>query len=203
MYARLCRAIFRTAPVLSRVAGAEIAVEAASPIGGVLLRHPSPSWQAKGTSPIIGAVLPMISLIDQGAVACPLFHTSCSDHCVYAVQRDGEIAAIGLWYISSIPLNLSYLCNRLEVLVHPDVPDRDTLVYALAARVQMDAATTRTPVLTALVEPQDEAALVRAGFQAIGRQYGKFTWAREGERTYTASALSIVEWYGEIHHLNT
>lgn len=121
---------------------------------------------------------------------------------VYAAVRDGEVAAVGLWYASSVPLNLSFLCNRLEVLVRPDAPDRAALVRELALQAQRDAGAARAPMLTALVEPEDEAALCSAGFQATGRQYGKFTWAREGERAFTASAMAIVEWYGEMHRLD-
>src|SRR5262249_39439752 len=48
----------------------------------------------------------------------------CRQRHIFSARRDKALAGIALSYSSDVPMNLSFLCNRVEIFIHPESPDR-------------------------------------------------------------------------------
>lgn len=99
---------------------------------------------------------------------------------VVPAVRDGALAGFGLVFVSSVPMNFSFLCSRIELVIHPQTPDRPGVVRELARKALEAAACAGVPICPLLVEPQDAPAAATAGFAPTGRQYQTTVWGREG-----------------------
>jgi hypothetical protein len=104
-------------------------------------------------------------------------------------------------HLGSFPLNLSFLCNRVEIVLAPDAPERENIAHVLLIAAQNLFAEARIPFCTALVDAGELPAVVAAGFTATGRQYANFLWAKEDERGYPSSAIALGEWYSVLARL--
>jgi hypothetical protein len=113
--------------------------------------------------------------------------------------RDGALAGIALSHASGFPMNFSFLCGRVEILVHPEAPDRANVVRDLACAAMREAALCKEPVCALLVDPKDTPAAVAGGFNATGKQYSNFLWAREGEKGYKSTTIAFERWYARIN----
>jgi hypothetical protein len=114
---------------------------------------------------------------------------------VFGVRRDGVLAGVALCFSSSIPMNFSLLCNRVEMFVHPDAPDRANVVRALAhaarSKVELGGGWVR-PLLT---EPSDTPAVVEAGFAETGKRYSHAVWARETAEGWPSALRALDRLY--------
>jgi hypothetical protein len=100
---------------------------------------------------------------------------------VLGAWRDGALAGIALCHASGVPMNFSYLCRRVEILVHPEAPDRGSIVRELA-RASIGLVEGRgDPVCVLLIHESDAEDAVAGGFEATGRRYSRTIWARENE----------------------
>lgn len=111
---------------------------------------------------------------------------------VFTAYRDGALAGVALCHISAVPMNFSYLCQRTEILVHPDAPSRSDIVTALARASIADAAARGQRFAVTLIGPTDVEAALRAGYTATQKQYACFLWSRENEDG-APSALAGIE----------
>ena len=116
---------------------------------------------------------------------------------VYGVSRDGRLAGIVLCYHAGIPMNLSLLCSRAELLVHPEAPDRDGVVRDLCVCALTGAAKRGQPILTILADHVDAPAATQAGFIDSGRSYSSFFWRRDSGRGFAAAIIALAHWYSE------
>jgi hypothetical protein len=113
--------------------------------------------------------------------------------------RDGALAGIALCHVSGFPMNFSFLCGRVEILVHPEAPDRANVVRDLARAAIHGAALRKEAVCALLIEQEDAPAAVAGGFNATGKQYSNFLWAREREIGYQSTATAFERWYARIN----
>jgi hypothetical protein len=112
--------------------------------------------------------------------------------------RDGTVAGIALCYVSGFPMNFSSLCSRVEILVHPEAPDRANVVRDLARAAIREAALREEPVCALLIDGSDAQAAVTGGFNNTTRQYSSFLWARESAAGWPAIANALEQWYARI-----
>jgi hypothetical protein len=112
--------------------------------------------------------------------------------------RDGALAGVALCHVSGFPMNFSFLCGRVEILVHPHAPDRANVVRDLARAAILEAALRNEPICALLVEPADVPAAVAGGFSATGKQYSNLLWARENEQGWSSCAAAFERWYAKI-----
>lgn len=115
--------------------------------------------------------------------------------------REGRLAGLAVIYLGSFPLNLSFVCNRVEIVLAPDAPERESIARALLIAAQNIFAEAGLPFCTALVDTGDLPAAIGAGFTTTGRQYANFLWAKEDERGYPSSAIAVSEWYSVLARL--
>lgn len=120
---------------------------------------------------------------------------------VLGVVREERLAGLAVIHLGTFPLNLSFLCNRVEIVVAPDAPERNIIACALLVAAQNIFTEARLPFCTALVDAEEIPAAVAAGFTAKGRQYANFLWAKEDERGYPSSAIAVSEWYSVLSRL--
>jgi hypothetical protein len=114
---------------------------------------------------------------------------------IFGTFRDGVLGGAALAYSASVPMNFSLLCNRTELLIHPDAPDREQVVAELAHTARWAASARHQPLCPLLVDPADVPAALAVGFQATGKQYSNFLWARENQQGWPSSARAIHEMY--------
>ncbi len=100
---------------------------------------------------------------------------------VLGVVRDGALAGVACCYWTSVPMNFSFLCSRVELLVHPESPDRASVVRELARAAIHEAALRGDPLCTLVIDAADVPAAVAGGFEVSGKQYSSFFWGRENE----------------------
>ena len=112
--------------------------------------------------------------------------------------RDGALAGMALCYVSGFPMNFSFLCRRVEILMHPEAPDRANVVRDLARAAIREAAFRKEPMCALLIDAEDAQAAVAGGFNLTGKQYSNFLWAREGEKGYRSTAIAFERWYEKI-----
>lgn len=98
---------------------------------------------------------------------------------VLGYYRENALAGVALCFSCSVPANFSFLCSRVELLIHPDAGDRGTVVRALARASIREAAVRGDPVCAALVDPTDQADAIAGGYAATNKQYASFLWSRE------------------------
>ncbi len=103
----------------------------------------------------------------------------------WGAWEDGLLSALALRYYGS-PISSNLLCQRTEVLVHPDLDacSADRLVYALLRAVQA-AAEPSDYVLPLLVDSPRVGAAVQAGFEQTGHRYRHLLWRMESGRFKT------------------
>jgi hypothetical protein len=112
--------------------------------------------------------------------------------------RDGALAGVALCYASGFPMNFSLLCSRVEILVHPEAPDRAEVVRDLARAAFREAALRQEAVCTLLIDPEDAQAAVAGGFNNTGKQYRCFLWRRENEQGWPSCSAAFERWYARI-----
>jgi hypothetical protein len=112
--------------------------------------------------------------------------------------RDGALAAVAVCHVSGVPMNFSFLCGRVEILVHPHAPDRANVVRDLARVAIREAALREEPTCVLLIDPEDAPAAVAGGFKATGKQYSNLLWARENEQGWPSCAIAFERWYARI-----
>jgi hypothetical protein len=112
--------------------------------------------------------------------------------------RDGALAGIALCYASGFPMNFSFLCGRVEILVHPEAPDRASVVRDLARAAIREAALRKEPVCALLIDRSDARSAVAGGFNITGKQYSNFLWARESAEGWPSTATALERWYMRI-----
>jgi hypothetical protein len=117
---------------------------------------------------------------------------------VLGALRDGAVAGIALCHTSSFPINFSFLCSRVEILVHPEAPDRANVIGDLTSAAIREAALREEPVCALLVRPEDARAAIAGGFNTTGRQYSNFLWARENEQGWPSTVIAFERWYEKI-----
>ena len=117
---------------------------------------------------------------------------------ILGVTRDGALAGIALCYVTGFPVNFSFLCGRVEILVHPEAPDRAGVVRDLARAAIREATLRKVPVCALLIDPSDAQAAVAGGFDATGKQYSTFLWARESAEGWPSTAIAFERWYARI-----
>ena len=114
------------------------------------------------------------------------------------VTRDGALAGIALCHATRFPTNFSFLCGRVEILVHPEAPDRAGVVRDLARAAIREAALRQEPVCALLIDRADAQAAVDGGFNTTGKQYSNFLWARESAEGWPSTAIAFERWYTRI-----
>jgi hypothetical protein len=87
----------------------------------------------------------------------------------------------------------------VEILVHPEAPDRTNVVCDLAGAALCEAALRKQLFCALLIDPEDAPAAVAAGFNTTGKRYSDFLWAREGEKGYQSTAIAFERWYEKIN----
>jgi hypothetical protein len=117
---------------------------------------------------------------------------------VLGAMRDGALAGIALCNSSGFPMNFSFLCSRVEILVHPDAPDRACVVRDLARAAIREAELRKEPVCVLLIDRSDAHAALAGGFNTTGKQYSNFLWAREGAEGWPSTAIALQRWYTKI-----
>jgi hypothetical protein len=98
---------------------------------------------------------------------------------IVGARRHGELVGVALCHESSIPLNFSFLCGRVEILVPPQTPARAAVVRDLAGAALKCAALRNTPACALLIDPADAPAAGEGGFESTGKRYANVVWARE------------------------
>lgn len=114
---------------------------------------------------------------------------------ILGALRDGAVAGIALCYVSGFPMNFSSLCSRVEILMHPEAPDRANIVRDLARAAIREAALRKEPVCALLIDGSDAQAAIAGGFKSTSRQYSSFLWARESAEGWPAIANALERWY--------
>jgi hypothetical protein len=117
---------------------------------------------------------------------------------VLGFYRNNVLAGMACVYLGSFPLNLSFLCNRVELAVPPDAPDREDVIYALLRAAENLFAELGCPLCTALTQREDTVAALRSGFRSGGRSYNQFLWSCEQERGFASTAIACSSWYSSI-----
>ncbi len=117
---------------------------------------------------------------------------------VVGVRRDAVLAGVALCYASNIPMNFSLLCNRVEIHVRPDVPDRFTVIRDLAAASIRNAARRGQPISTLLIDANDVPAALAGGFETTGKQYASVIWARESAEGWPSILYSLDRMYSRV-----
>jgi hypothetical protein len=112
--------------------------------------------------------------------------------------RDGALAGVALCHVSGFPMNFSFLCSRVEILAHPEAPDRANIVSDLARAAIREAVIRNETVCALLIDPEDAQAAVAGGFKTTGKQYSNFLWARENEQGWPSCAMAFERWYERI-----
>jgi hypothetical protein len=115
------------------------------------------------------------------------------------VIRDGALAGIALCYATGLPINYSFLCGRVEILVHPEAPDRACVVRDLARAAIREAALRKEPVCALLIDRSDAQAAVAGGFHTTGKQYSNFLWARESAEGWPSTAMALERLYMRVN----
>jgi hypothetical protein len=111
---------------------------------------------------------------------------------VVGARRDGMLAGIAVRYTGTIPMNLNFLCQRVEILVHPDAPRRADVVRELAsAALSLAAGRAESPCIL-MLDPLDVPAAVTTGFVPTGTRYTNVIWARDSQHGWP-SILGAVE----------
>jgi hypothetical protein len=98
---------------------------------------------------------------------------------IVGARRHGELVGVALCHESSVPLNFSFLCGRVEILVPPQTAARAAVVCDLAGAALECAALRNAPACALLIDPADAPAAGEAGFEATGKRYANVVWARE------------------------
>jgi hypothetical protein len=117
---------------------------------------------------------------------------------LWGAFRDGALAGVALCHVSGIPMNFSFLCGRVEILVHPRAPDRANVVRDLASAAIREAALRKEPICALLVETADAPAAIAGGFNPTGKRYSNLLWARENEQGWHSCAAAFERWYARI-----
>ena len=118
------------------------------------------------------------------------------DRHAFGAFRDGRLVGVALCHITEFPLNFSFLCGRVELLLHPDAPDRSNVVRDLCRASIHDNHLRDKPMCALLVDADDASAAVDAGYTDSGKQYSNFISQREGERGFASTAIALSHWYG-------
>jgi hypothetical protein len=114
---------------------------------------------------------------------------------VLAFRRGDEVAGIAIVQTTSVPLNLSSLDSRTEIIVRAGVPDRSMVVAGLAAASIREAADHGVVTMTLLADDEDIPGAVSAGFRTTGRQYTTAIWSRVDERGWHTFHAAIDDMY--------
>lgn len=99
---------------------------------------------------------------------------------MWYVERHGRIAGLAVRRMTDVPLNLSLLDRRAEILVDPDAADRNVIVCTLAEALLADAAMRDEVIFPLLVEASDVDAAVAAGFDDTKTVYNDVLWQSSG-----------------------
>lgn len=99
---------------------------------------------------------------------------------IWYVEQGERIVAVAVRRVTDVPLNLSLLDRRAEILVHPDTPDRVAIVRDLAETMHSDASARGEHIFPLLVEPGDTEAASAAGFEDTGTIYNDVLWQSSG-----------------------
>jgi hypothetical protein len=124
------------------------------------------------------------------------------DRRIFGSFRDKALAGIALAYFTGFPMNFSSLCGRVEIIVHPNAPDRERIVSELSRATIHHAQSRGERLLPALVDPVDTPAVVTSGFTATGKQYSNFLWTREGARGFASTAIALSHCYGRVERIS-
>jgi hypothetical protein len=122
---------------------------------------------------------------------------------VLAIYRDGTLAGLALCHASSVPMNFSFLCGRTEILVHPAVEDRLAVITALARASIAEAAGRGEPLTALLIDPDDAAGALTAGYTDTQTQYSCFLWSRENSQGAPSALLGVERLYETATRLAT
>jgi hypothetical protein len=95
---------------------------------------------------------------------------------VWGAYREGELAGLAVRYWGS-PINSGLLCQRAEIIIHPDLDANSSaaVTRALARTVQQNVQPSDYLIPLLIDSPYAEAA-ADAGFQDTGRQYSHALW---------------------------
>ena len=124
------------------------------------------------------------------------------DRRIFGVFRDNALAGFACCYMTGVPMNFSSLCGRVEFVLHPNSPDRASVVSELARAAIHSAHSRGEQLLPALVDPSDSPAAASAGFTATDKQYSNFLWTREGARGFASTSIALSHWYGRIERIS-
>lgn len=100
---------------------------------------------------------------------------ACQQH-LWAVVRRGRIDGIAYRTRPSVPINLSLLDQRVEIVVRPGIADPAAVAHDLARAAVDDARERGEAILTALVDPALVPAVLDAGFVDDGQSYVEHVW---------------------------
>lgn len=119
----------------------------------------------------------------------------CRRRHVLAWCVDGQPAALAAVHTGSFPVNMSFLCNRVELALPESLENRAQAITALLGAAGSLFARAGCPHYTALLKPADTPHAVRAGLVSEGRSYSQFIWSREGSRGFASTAIALSAWY--------
>jgi hypothetical protein len=117
------------------------------------------------------------------------------DQHVLAAVQGGRIAGVAVIHLGSAPLNLSFLCNRVEVALAGAGEDAAAAVTSLLTAARQLFAEKHTPHFVALLAPEHAAIASAEGYQATGREYSSFLWSKDGEHGTAPTAIAIARWF--------
>jgi hypothetical protein len=98
---------------------------------------------------------------------------------VFGVRRNKELVGIAMCYMSSIPINFSLLCNRIEITVKANAPDRSGIIHDLVFASTWAARTWGRTLCPVLIAPADAWLAADTGLEDTGKQYCHMVLERE------------------------
>ena len=114
---------------------------------------------------------------------------------VLAAMDAGRIIGIACIHLGSAPMNLSFLCNRVEIAVSSETANRDAVAKNLLTAARQLFAEKGALHFVALLSAEDNMAAQAAGYHDTGRQYSSFLWSRDGEHGFASTAIALARWF--------
>lgn len=98
---------------------------------------------------------------------------------VFGARQGGTLVGMAMCYASKTPMNFNLLCNRVEIVVARDSPNRETVIRDLIEVAAWSASERGQPLCPVLITPADSDFAVEWGLEDTNKQYSHALFARE------------------------
>lgn len=112
---------------------------------------------------------------------------------ILIATESGRVAGVAVLHMGSSPINLSLLCNRVEVAI-AESADQPQITTSLLQAARRAFAEDGIPHFTCLLRPDDAGTTIK-GYHATGRQYASFLWSRDLNHGFASTAIALARWF--------